>query len=133
MLYHDNSFSSPLKNKDRRKFRRSSFLSLVAILSYYQLFRIVSELECGIFIFVCHHQSVVFSQTGTGRNQVTADDVLLHTLKIIGLTVDCSLVKHLGGRICSDVAGTASRTCITRKSLRLRAEFSSRSLRTVII
>ena len=35
--------------------------------------------------------------------------------------------------ICSDVAGTASRTTTRRRSRRLSAEFSSRSLRAVTI
>lgn len=40
---------------------------------------------------------VVFAQTGTGGNEVSADDIFLHTLKIVGLAVDSSLVKHLSG------------------------------------
>ena len=32
---------------------------------------------------------------GTGRNEVTADHVLLHTLQMVHLTADGSLVEHL--------------------------------------
>ena len=33
----------------------------------------------------------------TGRDEVTADDVLLQTLKEVDLALDCALVEDLGG------------------------------------
>ena len=36
------------------------------------------------------------SQARTSRDEVSTDDILLHTLKEVGLTTDSSLVEHLG-------------------------------------
>ena len=40
---------------------------------------------------------VELALTCTGRDEVTADDVLLHTLETVALAVDGSIVEHLGG------------------------------------
>ena len=46
---------------------------------------------------VTNDKSLILAHTGTGGNEVTADDVLLHTLERVGATVDGSLVEDLGG------------------------------------
>ena len=38
---------------------------------------------------------VELTQTGTSRNEVTADNVLLHTLEVVGLSADGCFVEHL--------------------------------------
>ena len=102
-----------------------------------------------------YNQIVVFAHTGTGRYQVTANHILLHTFKRIDLTLDSGLVEDLGGlleRCCRDearclegttgntlenllrmLAGCASRTTTSLRSRCLSSEFSSRSLRAVMI
>ena len=45
--------------------------------------------------------------TGTGRNEVTADDVLLEAFEVIDTTSDRGLAEHLGGLLeggCRDEA-----------------------------
>ena len=40
---------------------------------------------------------VVASQTGTSRNQLTDNDVLLQAKQRVGLSLHCGLSKHAGG------------------------------------
>ncbi len=35
--------------------------------------------------------------TCTGRNRVTADDILLQTFEVVDTAADCSFAEHLGG------------------------------------
>ena len=44
-----------------------------------------------------YYEALVFAQTGTGGDEVTADNVLLHTLEAVGLALDSGFVEHLGG------------------------------------
>ncbi len=48
-------------------------------------------------VFASYDESVVFAQTCTCGDQVTADNVFLHALEGIGLAVDCCFVEHLCG------------------------------------
>ena len=43
------------------------------------------------------NEFVPCTESGTSGDEVSADDVLLHTLEIVLLTTDGSLVEHLGG------------------------------------
>ena len=59
-------------------------------------------------VAAAYNQTLIFAQTGTGRDEVTADYVLLHTLECVGLAGDCRFVENLGGfleRSCRDEAG----------------------------
>ena len=42
------------------------------------------------------HEALVLTQTRTGGDEVTADDVLLEPLEGVDLTIDGSVVEHLG-------------------------------------
>lgn len=52
----------------------------------------------GIFdvILSADHDALVGAETCTGGDEVTADDIFLHALKVVDLAVDCSFVEHLG-------------------------------------
>lgn len=82
---------------------KRDFLSELFLLSYgfgfylNDVFGRISELKRSEFVFVCHHELLVFAKTGTGGYKVTADHVFLHTLEIVALAVDGRLVENLGG------------------------------------
>ena len=48
-------------------------------------------------VLVANNESLVLTQTGTGGDEVTADNVLLHTLEGIDTAIDSGLVEDLGG------------------------------------
>ena len=49
------------------------------------------------FVLVTDNERLVVAQAGTGRDEVTADDVLLHTLEVVDAAIDGGLVEDLGG------------------------------------
>ncbi len=49
------------------------------------------------FVDVAHDKVLVFTKTRTSRDEMTDNDVLLHTLEEVALGVDGSLGEHLGG------------------------------------
>ena len=105
--------------------------------------------------FESDEQVIVLAQTRTAGDQVTADHVLLQVLQRIDLALDGSLVEHLGGLL--ERSGRDEARRLQRRtgdtlqapdsrsrarcrapapdcmSLRLRLEFSSRSLRSEMI
>ena len=50
-----------------------------------------------IVIGIAHNNAVELTESGTCRDKVTADDVLLHALEIVGLAGNSSFVEYLGG------------------------------------
>ena len=98
----------------------------------YRLFFLLFSSEVGhilaiglhalVVLFGQNNELAVLTRTGSGRNQVTADDVLLHALKVVALTSDGSFVEHLGGLLerCSrhEALGLESGTGDTLKYLR---------------
>lgn len=73
-----------------------SFLVLHLLLGVVNYVLAVS-LHTVIVFFRADHNLVKLTQTGTGRDKVSADNVLLHTLKRINLATYGCLVEHLSG------------------------------------
>ena len=46
---------------------------------------------------VAYNDAAELAQAGTGRNEVAADDVLLHALEVVRLAGDGGFVEDLGG------------------------------------
>lgn len=86
------------------KNRHSEFTVAVHMDQLYLLF-VIREIKHSSFvclnalvILLCQDYNLVeLALTGTGRNEVTADNVLLHTLETVALAVDSSIIEDLGG------------------------------------
>ena len=51
-----------------------------------------------LVVFAASHDDLLeLAQTGSGGDEVTADDVLLHALEVVHLALDGGFVEHLGG------------------------------------
>lgn len=48
-------------------------------------------------VFSGDYEAFVGAQSGSGRNQAAADDVLLHSLEIVDLAGDGCFVEHFRG------------------------------------
>ena len=49
-----------------------------------------------VILLAAYHDILEFLLAGAGRNQVTADDILLETFKVIDTAADGCLAEHLG-------------------------------------
>lgn len=48
-------------------------------------------------ITAAYYETIEITLTGTGWDEVTADDVLLHALKVVALAHDSCLIEDTGG------------------------------------
>ena len=58
-------------------------------------------------VLASYDDVLIFLQTGTGRNQVTADDILLEAFEVVDAAADGGFAEHLGGLLegcCRDEA-----------------------------
>lgn len=75
-------------------FRNCFRIRKLILLRYSQYILAVGQ-NTVVFFFRTYHNLFELTLTGTGRNQVTADNVLLHTFQTVYLSVDSSLVEDL--------------------------------------
>ena len=70
--------------------KRSASLDIVS-----ERLKVVHFLE--IILLAAYHDILELLLACAGRNQMTADDILLQALKVIDTATDCGLAEHLGG------------------------------------
>ena len=58
------------------------------------LFQTLGGLNLGL---VAYHEVLIFAQTCTSGNEVSNNDVFLHTLEVVALGVDRGFCEHLRG------------------------------------
>ena len=87
---------APQKNGDApEKVRLRLVLRFRGVGGLFFIFFLLIDL---VVVFdVAHNDAAELAQAGTGRNEVAADDVLLHAFEVVGLTADGGFVEHLGG------------------------------------
>ena len=54
-------------------------------------------LDSGVLFGIMDGDLGELTETGTGRDEVTTDDILFHALEVIDLAADSGFVEHLGG------------------------------------
>ena len=52
---------------------------------------------CFVVLLASYYDILVLLETGTGRDEVTTDDVLLKSFEVVDATSDSGLAEHLGG------------------------------------
>ena len=72
----------------------------VALFSYFGITEIDNVLAVGLHAVIlfarAYHNTIPLTQTSACRDEMSADDVLLHALKEVLLAADGSLIEHLG-------------------------------------
>ena len=70
---------------------------LLSVVEDFHGFGIVEFLGGFKVVLAADDKALVFAEAGTGGNEVTADNVLLHALEQVGLALDSGFVEDLGG------------------------------------